>query len=378
MKTARFLAFLTVAGMGAVVIAAALPETILAGDAVNYRERMAELFSGQWPYRDFAFEHQPVMLVPLALAWLGGGHVSQPAYVIAFAAVSLLCLAGVGMMLVAVGRHLATEDLPQRWLLVTVPLLPFLLFRNDGFAVLLAIGGLLLAMRGREGSSLTLAVAGVLAKIWPSVLGVAAWWRGRRTSTVVIGAAAAVAVAINFSPSVQSIVQAEGLHTETVTGSVIGLVRALRNSELGIIRTATAYIDAPGWTLAINLLIGGALALFALRVLRTEFSWKRCWCLVGALTIGGVVASPFFSTQYVAWFAPFAAIRRRPAMLMLGVSTLSLVVILGWFHLFEGAVWWWTVLLVRNVLVILLGLEMAKMAGYEEHSSPALVTSNTP
>jgi hypothetical protein len=40
----KFIGFLAVASMGAVVIAAALPETILAGDAVNYRERMIELF----------------------------------------------------------------------------------------------------------------------------------------------------------------------------------------------------------------------------------------------------------------------------------------------------------------------------------------------
>jgi hypothetical protein len=377
MKTFRLLALLTVAAVSAVLVAAALPETILAGDAVNYRERMAELFRGRLPYRDFAFEHQPMMLIPLALAWLAGGSASQPAYVVTFAAVSLLSLAGIGVLLVAAGHRLLIEDLPQRWLLVTIPLLPFLLFRNDSFSVLLVLGGLLLAMRGREGGSLIMAVMGVLAKIWPAALGVVSWWRGKRASTVVIAATAAAAIAVNFSPPVQSIVRAGGLHTETVAGSVIGFGRALRGSDLGIVRTATAYIDAPGWTLGINLLVGGAIALLALRAVRTEFSWERCWCLVGALTIGGVLASPFFSTQYVSWFAPFAAIRRQTTWQMLGVSVLSLIVIVGWFRLFDGTIWWWAVLLARNALVIVVGGSLIRAMSLSDRSRRSVEATNT-
>ena len=81
------LGLLIVACLAAVTIAASLPETILAGDAVNYRERMISLFAGQMPYRDFAFEHQPLMVVPMAVAWLAGGFSSQPAYVLATAAI---------------------------------------------------------------------------------------------------------------------------------------------------------------------------------------------------------------------------------------------------------------------------------------------------
>jgi hypothetical protein len=222
-----------------------------------------------------------------------------------------------------------------------------------------------------------MAVMGVLAKIWPAALGVVSWWRGKRASTVVIAATAAAAIAVNFSPPVQSIVRAGGLHTETVAGSVIGFGRALRGSDLGIVRTATAYIDAPGWTLGINLLVGGAIALLALRAVRTEFSWERCWCLVGALTIGGVLASPFFSTQYVSWFAPFAAIRRQTTWQMLGVSVLSLIVIVGWFRLFDGTIWWWAVLLARNALVIVVGGSLIRAMSLSDRSRRSVEATNT-
>jgi hypothetical protein len=376
-RTWRLLGLLAISCVAAVTIAAGLPETILAGDAVNYRERMSSLFAGHVPYRDFAFEHQPLMIVPMALAWLAGGFSSQPAYVLATGAISFLCLAGVTGLLVWSERELRLGGWTARWLLVLVPLLPFLLFRNDGFSILLAVAAVALGMKGMETGSLTAAIAGTLSKIWPAVIVPVNWWRGKRAQAVLIVSAAALGLAINFSPSVQAIQQPQGVHTESVAGSVLGLFRSLRGVDLAITRTATAYIDAPRWALGINLATGGIIAVLALRAIRHPFRWEKGWALAGALTVAGVLASPFFSTQYVAWFAPFAAIRRRPATLMLCVSLLSLVVILGWFRLFEGVIWWWTVLLLRNALVVLLGLEMATIAVYEQPSSPALVTSNS-
>jgi hypothetical protein len=376
-KTWGQLGLLALACLAAVTVAASLPETILAGDAVNYRERMTSLFAGQVPYRDFAFEHQPLMIVPMALAWLAGGSISQPAYVLSTAAISFLCLAAVTRVLIWSEGQLRLQGWTARWLLVLVPLLPFVLFRNDGFSILLAVAGIALAMKGMEAGSVVAVTAGTLSKIWPAVIAPVNWWRGKRAQAVLIFAAATLGFAINFSPSVQAIQQPQGVHTESVAGSVLGLLRSLRGVDLEITRTATAYISAPGWALGINLATGGIIALLALRAMGQAFRWDKAWQLAGALTVAGVLASPFFSTQYVSWFAPFAAIRRQTMWQMLGVSVLSLVVILGWFRLFEGTTWWWTALLARNVLVVVLGVTLVRTLNAADTSSVAAHSTNT-
>ena len=377
MRIWRLLTLQAVACLAAVMIAASLPETILAGDAVNYRERMISLFAGQMPYRDFAFEHQPLMVVPMAVAWMAGGFSSQPAYVFATAAVSFLCLAGVTGILVWSEHELDIEGWTARWLLVLVPLLPFLLFRNDAFSILLALAAVALAMKEMESGSLVAAVAATLSKIWPVVLAPLMWWRHRRLHAGILVVAGAVGLAINFSPSVQVIQRPQGVQTETVVGSLLGLFRSLRGVDLEIIRTATAYIKAPDWSMGVNVAIGGILAVMALGAMRQSFGWRKGWTLLGALTVAGVLASPFFSTQYVSWFAPFAAIRRHTMWQMLGISVLSLVIILGWFSLFEGAAWWWTVLVARNALVIVLGVSLLRAINALDASSVVSHPTNT-
>jgi hypothetical protein len=371
------LGLLVVACLAAVTIAASLPETILAGDAVNYRERMISLFAGQMPYRDFAFEHQPLMVVPMAVAWLAGGFSSQPAYVLATAAISFLCLAGVTGILVWSEHELHLEGWTARWLLVLVPLLPFLLFRNDGFSILLAVTAIALAMKEMESGSLVAAAAGTLSKIWPVVMAPLMWWRRKRLQAGTLLVAAAVGLAINFSPSVQVIQRPQGVQTETIVGSLLGFSRSLRGVDLEITRTATAYIKAPDWSMGVNAAIGGIFAVMALRAMRQNFGWEKGWTLLGALTVAGVLASPFFSTQYVSWFAPFAAIRRHTMWQMFGISVLSLVMILGWFSLFEGATWWWTVLVARNALVIVLGASLVRAINAPDTLSVAGHSTNT-
>lgn len=371
------LGLLIVACLAAVTIAASLPETILAGDAVNYRERMISLFAGQMPYRDFAFEHQPLMVVPMAVAWLAGGFSSQPAYVLATAAISFLCLAGVTGILVWSEHELHLEGWTARWLLVLVPLLPFLLFRNDGFSILLVVAAIALAMKEMESGSLVAAAAGTLSKIWPVVMAPLMWWRRKRFQAGILLVAAAVGLAINFSPSVQVIQRPQGVQTETIVGSLLGFFRSLRGVDLEITRTATAYIKAPDWSIGVNVAIGAIFAVMALRAMRQNFGWDKGWTLLGALTVAGVLASPFFSTQYVSWFAPFAAIRRHTMWQMFGISVLSLVMILGWFSLFEGATWWWTVLVARNALVIVLGASLVRAINAPDTLSLAHHSTNT-
>jgi hypothetical protein len=239
-----------------------------------------------------------------------------------------------------------------RWLLLTIPLLPFLLFRNDSWSILLTMLGIWLAIgNGNVGSTAVLGL-GVLSKLWPAVWAVSQWWGGRKRSAVVLGVIAVVGLLITASPAVQSIQDPQGLHTETLMGSVFGMARSIAGSDLGLTNTAAVYIDAPGWALIINLVVGLGLGASSLRRLREPFTWEGALLLGGALVGAGLIASPFLSTQYVAWIAPFVAVNRRltrPAML---TSAASLVLIVFWFRLFHGDVWWWSLLVARNLLLV--------------------------
>ncbi|HEX5671873.1 MAG TPA: hypothetical protein VFY46_04030, partial [Acidimicrobiia bacterium] len=236
--------------------------------------------------------------------------------------------------------------------LLTIPLLPFLLFRNDSWSILLAMLGMWLAIGSRNVGSTAVWGLGILSKLWPAVWAVPQWWGGRKRTAVVLGLIALAGLLITASPAVQSIQDPQGLHTETLMGSVFGVARSISGSDLGLTNTAAVYIEAPGWALIINLVVGLGLGASSLRRLREPFTWEGSLLLGGALVGAGLIASPFFSTQYVAWIVPFVAVRRRlipPALLMSGAS---LVLIVYWFRLFEGEAWWWSLLVARNLLLV--------------------------
>ena len=362
MKLTRLTIALLAAAAASVVLASALPETILAGDALAYRERMVALFAGQVPYFDFPFEHLPVMIIPLAAAWLLGGFSGLPGYALSLAAVSTTCLIGTGAILTYIEDRLANPGLVVRWLLTTVPLLPFLLFRNDSFVILLTVAGIALALIGKDGWSMLSLMGGILAKAWSAVWAVGEWWRKRRWAALVLLVAFVGAVAITLSPPVQSIQSPQGLHTETFAGSVLGLVRSLRGLDLQTTTTASAYLAAPNWAPGVNLLVGGLVAAWCLPRMRSPFTWPGAWILTGSLLGAGLLAAPYFSTQYVAWLLPFTAWHRRTSLAMLAVSASSLVLISTWHRLFEGTVWWWSLLVGRNLLLLVAILGLSRLA----------------
>ena len=358
MRRVSLSVLLILASAAAITLAAALPESILAGDAESYRLRMAEMFAGKLPYFDFAFEHLPGAIVPMAVAWLAGGAELRT-YVLALAGFSTASLLAILSLLRRLEAMLDREGLALRWVLVTVPLLPFLLFRNDSWSVFLTVLGIWLAIAGRPRLSLVTLLTGVLSKLWTAVWLVPEWWRGYRRRSLALAAAALAGLAITLSPSVQSIQDPQGLHTETIMGSVIGFVRSLAGTDLGITTTATAYIEAPGWAAVINLLIGAGLAAWNLTRLREGFSWPGAWLLTGGLVGAGLIASPYLSTQYVAWLCPFVALERRLTHLLLAINIASLVLITTWHQLFEGSLWWWSLMMSRNLALIALAAGFA-------------------
>ena len=362
MSRIKVTVLLVVASAVGVYFAAAFEDAVLAGDALDYRGLMVEIFSGRVPYLDLPFPHLPMMLIPMTVAWLIGGSRDLQAYAFALAGVSTAIIVATGLVLRRIEIGLAIGDLTVRWILLTVPLLPFLLFRNDAWVVFLALVGILLASQGKKIASALVLGAGCLAKGWPGLWGVAEWKRGNRWAAVSLAAFAVLSFAILLSPPLQAAQDPRGTHTETLAGSVTGLVRSIDGSDLRLERSSAVYIDGPWWLLAVNVAFGGFIALAALRGLRSPFEWSRSWRLMGGLTAALIIASPFFSTQYVAWLSPFAAVDRRATAMMLPVNTLSLVLLTSWHEMFEGTVWWWALLVVRNAFFIITGIYLARSA----------------
>ena len=363
----RVILLLLVASAAAVYFAAAFPDAVLAGDALDYRGLMIEMFDGNVPYVDLSYPHLPLMLVPMSLAWLIGGSRDLQAYAFALAAISTVIIVGTGLILRRIEQGFAINDLTARWMILTVPGLPFLLFRNDPWVVFLAVAGILLSFQGRKVASVLTLGAGVLAKGWPGLWTPVEWRRGNRWAALGLATFTLLSVAILLSPPLQSAQDSRGTHTETVAGSVTGLARSLDGSALQLERSAAVYIRGPWWLLMINVAFGGLIALSAVRGMRSPFELTRSWQLMGALTAALIVASPFFSTQYVAWLSPFAAVDRRATAVMFPVNVASLVLLTSWHQMFEGAIWWWGLLVVRNFLFIIVGVYLGLSS--TEHGS---------
>ena len=356
MTKTRVVILILIASAAALYFAAAFPDAVLAGDAVDYRGLMIEMFDGNVPYIDMAYPHLPIMLVPMTVAWLIGGSRDLQTYAFALAGVSTVMIVATGLVLRRIEHGLTIDDLTTRWILLTVPLLPFLLFRNDSWVVFLAVAGILLSFQGRKAASVLVLGAGALAKGWPGLWAPIEWRRGSRWASLALGAFTLASFAILLSPPLQEAQDSRGTHTETVGGSVTGLVRSLDGSDLQLERSSAVYIRGPWWLLAVNVGFGGLIALSALRGLRSPFEWTRAWRLIGALTAALIVASPFFSTQYVAWVSPFAAVDRRATLVILPVNVASLVLLTSWHEMFQGTVWWWVLLVLRNFLFVLGGI----------------------
>ena len=349
----------------AVLFAAGFPDSVLAGDALDYRNRMVEMFSGKIPYFQFPFEHLPVMILPMAVAWLLGGSQELRTFAFVLAAVSSVFVIATGLIIQRIEADLKIVGLAVRWTLLSVPLLPFLLFRNDSFVVLLVMAGILSTIRGKSGWSVLFLGAGTLAKGWPFLWAPVDWWKGRRAKAAFLASFGVAALAIQLSPAVQSIQDPQGIHSETLVGGVVGLVRAIRGVDLELVRSASVYVDAPAWLLSFHLLAGGLIAAVALYRLGSSFDWKQALSFMGAMTTALILASPFFSTQYVAWVSPFAAVDERATFAMLGVNVASLILLTSWNDLFDGHVWWWGLLVVRTLVFAWVGLRLARISGVQ-------------
>jgi hypothetical protein len=353
----RLLGLLLLASLAATLSAAAMPERVLAGDAISYRQRMGELFAGQWPYLDFDFEHLPGAVVPMAAAWVLGGSSSLSAYAISLSIVSMLLLAITAWVLYDL-ETILPPGLAWRWLLAVIPLLPFLLFRNDAWSVLLLVAAFWVgATRAGDGSGW--AWVGVLTKFWPVVWAVVEWWRGKRARAVMTVLLGLGMLFLLRSGPVLRVQRPTGIHSETLASSVLGIFGHLSGVPPVLRETSALYMEASWWAHLINLLPASALILIVLLLKGAAFDWRRAWLMTGVLVGSVIIASPLLSTQFVSWLTPFAASKPTFARQMFVINLLSLLMILNYDDAVSGELTWFLLALARNVLLLFLLLFMA-------------------
>lgn len=366
---------LVLGSVTAVLIAAALPSSILPGDAEPYRLRMAQLFSGKIPYLEFDFEHLPGAIVPMAAAWLLGGSSSLQFYVLALAGVSTICLLATGTVLQRLESALGA-GLAWRWALGVLPLLPFVLFRNDPWPVLLTVVAFALGVGHSKSDSLLVAL-GAVSKFWPATWSVIDWWRGRRLQALLIAGIGVTMLGLLRTDAVTRIQRPVGIHTETLAGSLLAVVRSVQGRPLGLQQTSALYIEAAPWVTLANALPGLVIAALVLTGLRRPFSWPRAWTTFGLLVGGIVLASPLFSTQYLAWLSPFLATRTTWLRSAFAINVASLGIILAFDAGLRGEIWWFGALVVRNLalLALLSYLALRERGAVRPSGSEALARS---
>jgi hypothetical protein len=345
------------------VVLAVLREPELAGDPRIYRSRMALLFDGQVPYVDFFFEHFPLAIAPMALAWLLGGAFDPVIYTFLFSLMMAVCLWATLILVERTGERLSIADAGMRWLTLAGPLFPIVLFRSDPFPVLFAMAGFYAMVFAKERMAIGMEVAGIATKGWPVVLALPEWWRGQRRRAVLLVVIALVLGGLLITlPGFSQARQFAGIHSETTVGAVFTLARIWSGFGLGLINEAGAtYVAVPIWATVLNLGLGITLLILALVRVRGAFSWEGGVRLLSAALVALLVGFPLLSPQFILWPTPFLALHPDKTVrgTAIAVSALTLIYMLGWNSGFEGDLWWVGVVNLRNIVLVALGVMTA-------------------
>jgi len=307
------------------------------------------------PYRNFPVEFMP--LQTLADRVLAGGTIGAAAVRIALVAF-VADVATAGAIAWGWGRRAAAT-----YLVLALPLLPFLYLRFDLVSVALAAWAYAWLARRREelgGAALGLAV---MAKLWPIALAPVFWLRRSRRG-LIVAAAACVLVGgwwyltggVKGPFQVLSLRDTRGWHVESVIGSLLWVWHrgdAYREADAMRIGAVATWMKA---------LLGLGLVLVEVVIWRRAAKDRRD--PMGAASLAAVAAlgvfAPILSMQAAAWLLPFAALaldgdhdERRTAGFAAGAIALTGVLAIAWRDHATAPTGWvpWLVL-VRNLVWI--------------------------
>jgi hypothetical protein len=255
------------------------------------------------PYRDFEVEYAPAETIAIHLIASGDRRATAARLALVAHTCDLLAFAAVWY---GWGRRAATL-----YLLIGLPLVPFIYMRIDPLVVALAAWGVALARRGKERSGgATLALA-AMTKLWPVVVApafvVERYERATRWFAGVFAACLAAWFAYGGLDGIDQVLSfrgATGWEVESTIGAIVWLATG------GPIRReagANRIGSIPDWS---------RVALLVLLITALVAIWTRARDrdvdAAGGPALAAVAAlmalSPLFSLQYALWLVPWAAV----------------------------------------------------------------------
>jgi len=320
------------------------------------------ILNGAAPYTQLAVEHLPVSLLPIAaFSWVADALGVGFAYVWVLAMVAAFI--GSVVVIDLIDPDVSHPDvlMGRQFLLISVPLLPLVLFRLEPWVVLLSVVSIAAYAANKYTKGAVWTVVATLAKGWPIMLVAYPWQRGRRLLAVgTITMAGALLAVVAMSDGFQRARAFDGIHSETIVGSLVLVSRHLASTPLGLVDAAGAvYVAVPDVAVIINAIPGIVLLVVAVYVVAAhEASFRVLTLIVGLSVLGLMLMSPLFSTQFIFWLTPFVAfastdIRRVYVVAaMIGLASVTV---------FEPAALWWSIeVLAKNVAIVWLAVVWAK------------------
>ncbi len=324
----------------------------IAGDPPQYDEIAASMLDGELPYIDFSVEHLPGALVPMVVV----GFISRQTGS-SFATLWPFAMGLAFIAAVAVADSLQTpKRAGRKFLLLSLPLLPLVLFRVEPWLMLWVVTSLSLAFRSSWGGSSVAAAIATATKGWPLLLFAMPFRLGRKQLAAIATVLTVLAiVSIAFLPGFRSARAFEGIHSETIIGNLVLVYRGAVGADLQIVGIAGAtYVAVGQWAVALNVLIGlPFLALAGREILRGTTAVELVHSM-GLGVLGIILASPLFSSQFLFWLVPFVlflVVSRQRTFALVSVMTLISVVL--WV---PDAPAWNLLVLARNTMLVVLGI----------------------